>query len=172
MTHAPALPAGTGQWPDAPPTCYLFPETAQFRRLLEDALAGTLEFGETPDADGCEPVLVSALESDDGIAEARSRYPKRPLVTVVTHYDPRTIVAALGAGAAGVVALTDPPEVWRDCVRVVSGGGCWLGGPGLEVSLESKHTAYDVARRGNHEGDVTMRTRLFVRQHVGDKFRT
>jgi predicted metal-dependent hydrolase len=51
------------------------------------------------------------------------------------------------------------------------GGGRWLGGPGLEVRLEHKNIAYDVARHDRHSGDVTLRTRLYVRQRVGDKFR-
>ena len=52
------------------------------------------------------------------------------------------------------------------------GGGRWLGGPGLEVSLEAKEASYDIAKREQHSGDVTLRTKLFVRSRLGDKFRS
>jgi hypothetical protein len=96
----------------------------------------------------------------------------RILVGVLPRHDAGLIIAALAQGAAGVIALTDPPEAWRECVLVVMGGGRWLGGPGLEISLEDKRAVYDVARHDDLQGDVTVRTKLYVRQRVADRFRS
>jgi hypothetical protein len=51
----------------------------------------------------------------------------------------------------------------------VLGSGRWLGGPGLEVNLQQKDASYDIAKGERHSGDVTTRTRMFVKGRVGDK---
>jgi DNA-binding NarL/FixJ family response regulator len=90
---------------------------------------------------------------------------------VLETFDPGRIIEALASGADGVIALSDPPDVWHECLHVVLGGGRWLGGPGIEVSLHDRHASYDVARSERHKGDVTERTQLFVRNRMGDKVR-
>ena len=60
-------------------------------------------------------------------------------------------------------------QIAASSVDVVLGGGRWLGGPGVEVSLEQKHARHDIARGECHDGDVTRRTQLFVRNRVGEK---
>jgi len=158
-------------YPDERPGCGVFPNDLRFLGVLRRATGEALLLRD----DGAEPgevVLVNCLMSDEATREARSACPGHALVSVLREHDPTQIIAALAQGAAGVLAMTDPPETWRECLRVVMGGGRWLGGPGLEISLEEKYAAYDVARRDDHAGDVTMRTKLFVRQRVADKFRT
>jgi hypothetical protein len=88
----------------------------------------------------------------------------------VTRFEAARMVELLACGADGAIALDDPPESWRDCLHVVLGGGRWLGGPGLEISLEQKYASYEISRGDHHAGDVTMRTKLFVKRRVGDKF--
>jgi hypothetical protein len=65
--------------------------------------------------------------------------------------------------------MTDPPRAWRECLHVVLGGGRWVGGPGLDVSLEHKYAHHDIATHDLHKGDVTMRTQLFMRDRLADK---
>jgi DNA-binding NarL/FixJ family response regulator len=117
-------------------------------------------------------ILVDCVDSVFGIVEARQAYPGRPLVGVLATLEPGRIIEALASGADGVIALNDPPAVWRECLNVVLGGARWLGGPGVEVSLHDKHASYDIAKSERHSGDVTTRTQIFVKKHLGDKLRS
>jgi hypothetical protein len=169
MTSAPATPEQHASFAGSRPICRLFPLTEPLRALITDLLGNMLQLTTDDDPLPREPVLVDCLRSHDEISSARSVYPEQPLISVLPRHDPELIIAALASGAAGVVALTDEPGQWVACVRVVMGGGRWLGGPGLEISLEDGHAAYDVASSDELKGNVTMRTRLFVRQRVADK---
>lgn len=42
-------------------------------------------------------------------------------------------------------------------------------GPGLDVQLEDSSSSYDIATNQRHKGDVTLRTKLFVRSRLADK---
>jgi DNA-binding NarL/FixJ family response regulator len=146
MHDKPAPPTIASPYPNEQPECCVFPASERFRTLLRDLVGQELRMREDND-------------------------PGQPIVSVLPRHEPEAVISALAQGAAGVLALTDPPASWRECLRVVMGGGRWLGGPGLEISLEEKHTAYDVARSDHHAGEVTLRTKLYVKQRVADKFR-
>lgn len=171
MNNAPSAPGERSPYPDDCPACSTFPRDVGFRDRLREILGDALLVREQAPGPR-EAVLVDCLDSTDATKQARSACCGHPLVSVLREHDPAQIIAALAQGAAGVLALTDPPASWRECLRVVMGGGRWLGGPGLEISLEERYAVYDVARREDHPGDVTMRTKLYVRQRVADKFRT
>lgn len=172
MNEAPAIASPPNPWHDKGPQCRLFPGDRRFRTLLEDLLGDGLQLQDGDAPHPREPVLVDCLDSPEAIVSARLLYPHQPLVGVLPRHDAGLIIAALAQGAAGVIALTDPPDAWRECVLVVMGGGRWLGGPGLEISLEEKRAVYDVARNDDLQGDVTLRTKLYVRQRVADRFRS
>jgi len=163
---------GMDPWRDTQPECRVFPESQWFQKVLRDFLGDGVRFVGKPDAADRAAILVDCTESAEAIRAARQAYPSSPLVGVLPQTDTARIIEALAKGADGVIALTDLPSVWRDCLNVVLGGGRWLGGPGLEVSLQQKHASYDIARGEQHSGDVTLRTRLFVKGRVGDKVRT
>jgi DNA-binding NarL/FixJ family response regulator len=96
-------------------------------------------------------------------------FPRQPIVAVVADSDTGRIIETLTRGPDGVIAMTDPPRAWRECLHVVLGGGRWVGGPGLDVSLEQKYAHHDIATHDLHSGDVTMRTQLFMRDRLADK---
>ncbi len=172
MNEAPATACFPNPWPDKGPQCHFFPADQRFRTLLADLLGDGLQLQDGDSPTPREPVLVDCLDSHEAIVSARLLYPHQPLIGVLPRHDAELIIAALAQGAAGVISLTDPPDAWRECVLVVMGGGRWLGGPGLEISLEEKHAVYDVARHDGLQGDVTVRTKLYVRQRVADRFRS
>lgn len=159
-------------WDSNRPDCRTYPASDKFPRLLKYVLRDHVRLRETAGAEVRMPVLVDCAHSDDNIAQARDTHPGMPLIAVHMRHDAGRILVALENGADGVISLTDPPEVWRECLCVVMGGGRWIGGPGLEVRLEHKFVDYDVSRHDRHAGDVTLRTKLYVRQRFGDKFRS
>ncbi len=118
---------------------------------------------------GTVTVTVDCTASMDALALANEMFPTHPIVAVVGEIDAPNIMEALARGADGVIALKDPPEMWRECVHVVLGGGRWLGGPGLDVQLEDNSSSYDIATNQRHKGDITLRTKLFVRSRLADK---
>jgi hypothetical protein len=158
-------------WEGNRPDCRTFPASDKFPRLLRYVLRDHVRLHDEAGSEVRMPVLVDCAHTDDNIVQARGAHPGMPLIAVHMRHDAGRVLVALEMGVDGVISLTDPPEVWRECLCVVMGGGRWLGGPGLEVRLEHKNIAYDVARHDRHAGDVTVRTRLFVRHRVGDKFR-
>jgi hypothetical protein len=161
--------ADTDPWLDAPPDCRIYPQSPWFRKVLSDYLGEAVQFSDRPDAGPREAVLVDCIESSTNIVVARKRYPSQPLVGVLAREDAARILEILTLGADGVLVLTDAPAAWRECLHVVRGGGRWLGGPGIEVKLQHKFTSYDIAKSERHTGDVTMRTKLFVKGRVNDK---
>src|SRR5688572_19976529 len=88
------------------------------------------------------------------------------LVGVIASPDSATIIQILAAGADGVISATEPLATWRECLNVVRGGARWLEGPGLHVNLETKYASYGIAKRERHDGDITMRTKLFAKSHI------
>jgi hypothetical protein len=162
---------GTDPWNESTPRCRVAPDSPRFRQLLEDRLGESVQLLGTEPSGPREAVLVDCIDTAAALGLARQQFPSLPRVGVIAAPDAARIIEALASGADGVIALTDPVDGWRECLHVVLGGGRWLGGPGLEISLEQKHASYDVARREDHAGDVTMRTKLFVRSRLGDKFR-
>lgn len=163
-------PRGVDPWHDSPPKCRVHSDAPGFRALVAGASGGRITLLDGEEPSDREAVLVDCRHDDGGLAAARQRFPARPLVGVVARLDAARMVELLARGADGVVALDDPPESWRDGLHVVLGGGRWLGGPGLEVSLEQKYARYEISRGSHHAGDVTMRTKIFVKGRIGDKF--
>jgi DNA-binding NarL/FixJ family response regulator len=160
---------GPDPWKDAQPVCRVYSKSARFRPLLESYVGKAVNFTTAPESGPREALLVDCTESIDSLRTGRERFPSQPLVAVISESDPARIIDALGHGADAVIALTDPPETWRECLHVVLGGGRWVGGPGLNVSLEQKFANYDIATHDRHKGDVTLRTRLFVKGRLADK---
>lgn len=160
---------GADPWHDSQPHCRVYSEAPRFRSLLEEIVSGQVCLLDAEPAGEREAVLVDCRHSGDALTLARHRFPSRPLVGVVALPEAGRMVEVLARGADGVIALVDPPASWRECLHVVLGGGRWLGGPGVEVSLEQKHARHDIARGECHDGDVTRRTQLFVKSRVGEK---
>ena len=159
-------------WADSQPKCRVHSDAPAFRALLEAATGGRVTLLADDEPAEREVVLVDCRHGTDMLAPARQRFPARPVVGIVPRFEAARMVELIAHGADGALALHDPPESWREALHVVLGGGRWLGGPGLEISLEQKHARYDVAKGSHHSGDVTMRTKLFVKGRVGDKFRS
>jgi len=156
-------------WRDAPPVCRVYSSQQTFRKLLSTYLGDAVRFTESPELGPREALLVDCTESADTVREARGKFPSHPAVAVLGEPDSVRIIEALANGADGVIALTDAPSAWRECLHVVLGGGRWLGGPGLDVSLEHKYASYDIATHDRHAGEVTVRTRLFIKNRLADK---
>jgi hypothetical protein len=156
-------------WRDAPPVCRVYSTYAPFRKLLEGYLGGAVKLTDAPERGAREGLLVDCTASTDMLALASGKFPTHPIIAVLGETDAGTAMEALTCGADGVIALKDPPDMWRECVHVVLGGGRWLGGPGLAVQLEENLSSYDIATNQRHSGDVTLRTKLFVRNRLADK---
>lgn len=156
-------------WRDVPPVCRVYSGYAPFRKLLEAYLGGAVKLTDSPERGAREGLLVDCTASMDTLRLASEKFPTHPTIAVLSETDAPSIMESLAAGADGVIALKDPPETWRECVHVVLGGGRWLGGPGLDVSLEDNVSSYDIATNQRHSGDVTLRTKLFVRNRLADK---
>jgi hypothetical protein len=170
MTRSDARPVQPDPYADKLPHCTAFPPHAPLSELLRDLVGNCLSVDEDDTVPERYAVVVDCLHSAKNVPLARARYPGRPIIAVVARPDAVQVFEALSTNAEGIVCLTDPAATWRDCVNVVLGGGRWLDGPGMEVSLEHKYARYDVARSSQHSGDITSRTRTFVRQAVPDKF--
>jgi hypothetical protein len=158
-------------WRDNLPNCHVHSDSPHFHEQLKGMLAGEVEILAPGATAARAAVLVDCRMDASDLAVARERFPARPLVGVVATPEAGPIIEALASGADGVIALTDNLKSWRECLHVVLGGGRWLGGPGIEVSLEEKEASYDIAKGERHSGEVTLRTKLFVRSRLGDKFR-
>jgi hypothetical protein len=156
-------------WRDAPPVCRVYSGYAPFRKLLEAYLGDTLKLTDSPERSEREGLLVDCTESMDTLTIATQKFPDHPIVAVLSETEAVGAMEALARGADGVIALRDPPTMWRECLNVVLGGGRWLGGPGLDVQLEDKESSYNIATGRRHAGDVTLRTKLFVRDRLADK---
>lgn len=161
---------GADPWADSRPRCRVHSDAPGFSTMVAAAAHGRVTLLADDEPAEREVVLVDCRHGIDLLALARQRFPARPVVGIVPRFEAARMVELIAHGADGALALDDPPESWREALHVVLGGGRWLGGPGLEISLEQKHARYDVAKGSHHSGDVTMRTKLFVKGRVGDKF--
>ena len=156
-------------WREDLPVCRVYSHSPRFRQLLESYVGGVVKFTASPESGPREALLVDCTESADILRTARAMFPRQPIVAVVADSDTGRIIETLTRGPDGVIAMTDPPRAWRECLHVVLGGGRWVGGPGLDVSLEQKYAHHDIATHDLHSGDVTMRTQLFMRDRLADK---
>jgi DNA-binding NarL/FixJ family response regulator len=81
---------------------------------------------------GREPDLVlldlnmPGLHGINALKTWRSRYPAVPVIVLSAQYDPATVLAALGAGAAGFIPKSTPNDVMRGAIRMVLDGGRYL----------------------------------------------
>jgi hypothetical protein len=162
---------GPDPWQDSPVECVAYPRTPAFLKLLQEVLGDDVPLVNGLDARHDQVVLVDCREIVEGMALARQRYAVQPLVGVIASPDSATIIQILAAGADGVISVTEPLATWRECLNVVRGGARWLQGPALQVNLETKYASYGIAKRERHDGDITMRTKLFAKSHIADKFR-
>jgi hypothetical protein len=142
---------------------------APFRKLLETYLGGAVKLTDSPTRAAREGLLVDCTGTMDALSLATEKFPDHPIIAVLNETDVASAMAALSSGADGVIALSDPPEMWRECAHVVLGGGRWLGGPGLDVQLENNQSRYEIATNRRLSGEVTLRTKLFVRGRIADK---
>ena len=156
-------------WRDAPPICRVYSGYAPFRKLLEAYLGGAVTLTDSPERGMREGLLVDCTESMDTLSLATAKFPDHPIIAVLSDSNTEGSMEALTRGADGVISLKDPPDMWRECVHVVLGGGRWLGGPGLDVKLEDNVSSYDIATNRRHKGEVTLRTKLFMRNRLADK---
>ena len=138
------IPAASGEYPwrESPPECRLCPSTPEFHELVQDRVGDAIPIVDRPDAGPRETIVVECLESVSGITRARRLYPSHAIVGVLAREDSDRRLEVMAAGADGVVALTDPPDLWRQCLRRVLGGGRWIGDPALELRLESGYARY------------------------------
>ncbi len=128
-----------------------------------------MKLTDSPERHVREGPLVDCTESMDTLTIATQKFPDHPIVAVLSETETKGAMEALARGADGVIALRDPPAMWRECLNVVLGGGRWLGGPGLDVQFESEESSHYIATGRRHRGDVTLRTKLFVRDRLADK---
>jgi hypothetical protein len=156
-------------WRDAPPVCRVYSTYAPFRKMLEAYLGGAVKLTDSPERGMREGLLVDCTETMDALSLANEKFPDHPIIAVLREMDTTNAMETLTRGADGIIALKDPPDMWRECVHVVLGGGRWLGGPGLDVHLEANQSSYDIATNKRHEGEVTLRTKLFFRNRLADK---
>lgn len=156
-------------WREDQPVCRVYSHSPRFRQQLETYVGELVRFTTARDKEPREALVVDCTASADIIRTARAHFPTHPLVAVISDSDTALIIEALARGVDGVISMTDPPSAWREGLNVVLGGGRWLGGPALDVSLEHKYAHYDIATHDRHSGDVTLRTRLFVKNRLADK---
>lgn len=155
-------------WADNQPSCRVFPAETPLEPLLHDLIGNCVNFEQGDAPPSRYAVVVDCLHSTAAIKPARQAHAGRPIMAVVARPDAVEALEALSADVEGIICLTDAGTTWRDCVNVLLGGGRWFGGPGVEISLERRQATYGVSR-GADTGDITARTRTFVRQNVSDK---
>lgn len=158
-----------GVWADKQPRCTVYPPETPLFALVRDLVGRCLRIGNVATDGERYAVVVDCLDSTADLAGARKAHPGRPVVAVVARPDSAEAMAALSADADGIICLIDPAATWRDCVNVVLGGGRWFGGPGVAVNLDNKAATYEITRGSEQSGDVTVRTRAFVRDLVRDR---
>jgi DNA-binding NarL/FixJ family response regulator len=138
------------------------------RRLdaqVEIDLASDCECGLQIAANGVEPDLLLLdlnLPGLSGIAALktwRSRFPAIPVVVLSAVSDQQTVLAALGAGAAGFIPKSSSNAVMLDAVRLVQDGGRYVP---PEVLSHTGRT--DSAPRARQEARSLERLGLTARQ--------
>lgn len=158
----------TDPWREDQPVCRVYSHSPRFRQQLAEYVGQEVRFTAAREKEPREALIVDCTSSTDVVRTARSHFPTHPIVAVIPEGDPARVIELLSCGVEGVIALNDPPSSWREGLNVVLGGGRWVGGPGLDVSLEHKYASYGIATHDRHSGDVTMRTQLFVRNRLAD----
>ena len=137
------------------------------RRLAPDAaidVAADCERGLDLASQGAEPDLVLLdlnLPGVSGIPAVklwRARYPGVAVVVLSAATDQQTVLAAMGAGAAGFIPKSSSNEVMLNALRLVLGGGRYLPPELLSRSGEG-------AVRRSHAAKLSVETLgLSVRQ--------
>lgn len=164
-----ALKSTTDPWREDLPVCRVYSHSPRFRQQLEGYVGDVVRFTTAREKEPREALIVDCTASMDIVRTARSQFPAHPMIAVVPDSDTSQIIEALARGVDGVISMSDPPSAWREGLNVVLGGGRWVGGPGLDVSLEQKYASYGIATHDRHSGDVTMRTQLFVKNRLGEE---
>lgn len=163
------LKSQSDPWREDLPVCRVYSHSPRFRQELEGYVGNVVRFTMAREKEPREALIVDCTESTDIVRTARAQFPTHPLIAVIPASDTSLIIEALARGVDGVISMSDPPSAWREGLNVVLGGGRWVGGPGLDVSLEQKYASYGIATHDRHSGEVTMRTQLFVKNRIGDE---
>jgi DNA-binding NarL/FixJ family response regulator len=101
---------------------------------------------------GPEPDLVLLdlnLQGLSGIAALkawRARYPGVPVVIVSATTDQQTVLAAIGAGAAGFIPKSSSNEVMLNALRLVLGGGKYVPPEVLQCSRNEESSSARMPR--------------------------
>ena len=134
------------------------------RRLEPHAaidVAGDCERGLELARQGAEPDLVLLdlnLPGVSGIPAVklwRTRYPGVAVVVLSAATDQQTVLAAIGAGAAGFIPKSSSNEVMVNALRLVLGGGRYL-----PPELLSRSGASEDARQRSRQGTTPSVERL------------
>jgi DNA-binding NarL/FixJ family response regulator len=105
------------------------------RRLEPDAdiaVAADCERGLEIAGDGVEPDLVlldlnlPGLSGIPALRVWRTRFPGVPVIILSASVDQQTVLAAIGAGAAGFIPKSSTNEVMHSALRLVLAGGKYL----------------------------------------------
>jgi DNA-binding NarL/FixJ family response regulator len=164
-----ALKSTPDPWREDLPVCRVYSHSPRFRQQLEGYVGDVVRFTTAREKEPREALIVDCTVSMDIVRTARAQFPTHPMMAVTPDSDTSQIIEALARGVDGVISLGDPPSAWREGLNVILGGGRWVGGPGLDVSLEQKYASYGIATHDRHSGDVTMRTQLFVKNRLGEE---
>jgi DNA-binding NarL/FixJ family response regulator len=118
------------------------------------ALAAECERGFAIAGIGAEPDLVlldlnlPGLSGIPALKRWRARFPDVPVIVLSATADQQTVLAAIGAGAAGFIPKSSSNEVMESAVRLVLAGGKYLPSEALvrpkEVegaTVQSRHAA-------------------------------
>ena len=132
------------------------------RRLAPDAavdVAADCESGLDLASQGAEPDLVLLdlnLPGVSGIPAVklwRARYPGVAVVVLSAATDQATVLAAMGAGAAGFIPKSSSNEVMLNALRLVLGGGRYL-----PPELLSRPGSSEGALRRSHAAKLSLET--------------
>jgi len=119
------------------------------RRLdpsAEIAVAGDCERGLEIATLGPEPDLVlldlnlPGLSGISALTTWRARFPGVPVIVLSAANDRHTVLAALGAGAAGYIGKASTNEVMLNAIRLVQAGGKYLPVEVLATSAAFENT--------------------------------
>jgi len=123
-------------------------------------VAGDCERGFEIAARGAEPDLVlldlnlPGLSGITALKTWRTRFPLVPVIVLSAATDQQTMLAALGAGAAGFIPKSSSNEVMLNAIRLVQAGGKYLpsevlsGSAPAAVSRRSRAVAPSVETLG------------------------
>ena len=121
--------------------CRIDPPAEDLHRMLALRLGPRVRWLDCTTPPGSEIIVVDCRQSISGLGAARGHMPQQPLLAVLADCEAAMVIEALARGADGVIAASDSPAHWFECLNVLRGGSRWLGGPALGVDLEGKGTA-------------------------------